>query len=136
MLILKENIHLSDKLASGSEINGIDFLASWPVITAVNLAPILVMVLTDNKLQNWCEQCVFGAEADEGVTNPRSLTQQQRKAVEEEQQDELVEALHEIFGLPLSEKLEKKEVTRAGNNVQNIYSHGISSQIMTVKQGE
>ena len=121
---------------AGAVVDIIGVLASWPVMVAVNLAPVLVMVLTDNKLQNWCEQCVFGAEADEGVTNPRSLTQQQRKAVEEEQRDKLEDALHEVFGLPLSEKLEKKEVTKAGNNVQNIYSHGISSQIMTVKQGK
>jgi len=42
------------------------------------------------------------------------------------------DALHEVFGLPLSEKLEKKEVTEAGDNVQEIYSHGISSKIMTI----
>ena len=124
------------KMNSNRVISRIGFHASWPMVLAVNLASVLVMVLTDNKLQNWCEQCVFGVNADEDVKNPRSLSREQRRKVEEEQQDKLVEALHEIFGLPLSEKLEKKEVTKAGNNVQNIYSHGISSQIMTVKQGE
>ncbi|EAU5734136.1 hypothetical protein EGD30_25470 [Salmonella enterica] len=108
------------------------FLASWPVMIAVNLAPVLVMLLTDNKLQSWCEQCVFGVNADEDVKNPRSLPEEQRKTVEEEQQDKLEKALHEVFGLPLSEKLEKKEVTEAGDNVQENYSHGISSKIMMI----
>lgn len=117
---------------AGLIVDGIGILASWPVMIAVNLAPILVMVLTDNKLQNWCEQCVFGVNADEDVKNPRSLPEGQRKTVEEEQQDKLEEALHEVFGLPLSEKLEKKEVTEAGDKVQEIYSHGISSKIMTI----
>ncbi|EIS0961187.1 TPA: hypothetical protein ACJGPC_004499 [Salmonella enterica subsp. diarizonae] len=119
--------------AAGLAIDIIGFLASWPVMIAVNLAPVLVMLLTYNKLQSWCEQCVFAVNADEDVTNPRSLSEEQRKTVEEEQQDKLEEALHEVFGLPLSEKLEKKEITEVGNHVQEIYSHGISSQIMTIK---
>ena len=98
------------KLNSNRVISLIGFHASWPMVLAVNLASVLVIVLTDNKLQNWCEQCVFGAEADEDVTNSRSLSKEQRKKVEEEQQDELVEALHEIFGLPLSEKDRKSVV--------------------------
>ncbi|HEA0346892.1 TPA: hypothetical protein RU593_004914 [Salmonella enterica] len=47
-------------------------------------------------------------------------------------QEKLEKALHEVFGLPLSEKLEKKEVTEAGDNVQENYSHGISSKIMMI----
>lgn len=128
----KGNIFPGNNTTSSGEIVQVGFLACWPVMVAVNLAPVLVMLLTDNKLQSWCEQCVFGAKADEDVTNPRSLPEEQRKKVEEEQQDKLEEALHEVFGLSLSEKLKKKEITEAGNPVQEIYSHGISSKIMTI----
>lgn len=116
---------------AGAAVDIIGFLASWPVMVAVNLAPVLVMLLTDNKLQNWCEQCVFGNSSV--VEKPRDMTSEQRKTVEEEQEEKLEEALHEVFGLPVSEKLKEKEITEAGNHVQEIYSHGISSQIMTIK---
>ncbi|KMV32388.1 hypothetical protein, partial [Franconibacter pulveris] len=105
---------------AGFVIDSIGFLASWPVMLAVNLAPVLVMVLTDDKLQDWCEQCIFG-ESPALEDNPRDLSSEQRKTIEEEQQDKLIKALHEVFGLPLTEKLEQEEEAEKLNDLKETW---------------
>lgn len=73
----------------------------------VAIAPAVVAVFTDNDLQDWCEKCVFGSSSE--IENPRDMTAEGRAQVCQEQEDKLVKALHETFGLPLTEKLQREE---------------------------
>ncbi|WP_428943825.1 hypothetical protein ACQK5W_14240 [Pantoea sp. FN060301] len=75
---------------------------------------------TDNELQDWCGQCVLGAKPV--VRNTEMLSAEQRVSLRQEQEEKLVKALHEVLGLPLSEKLlqeeEQKKVERLKAEMQ------------------
>lgn len=88
-------------------IEVIGFFASWEVMILVAIAPTIVAIFTDNDLQDWCEKCVFGSLPD--VENPRDMAAEGRERVSQEQENQLVKALHETFGFPLTEKLQREE---------------------------
>ena len=88
-------------------IEFIGVFASWEVMILVSIAPTIVTVFTDNDLQDWCEKCVFGSSSE--IENPRDMTAEGRAQICQEQEDQLVKALHETLGLPLTEKLQQEE---------------------------
>ena len=88
-------------------IEFIGVFASWEVMIMVAIAPTIVAIFTDNDLQDWCEKCVFGSASE--IDNPRDMTAEGRAKICQEQEDQLVKALHETFGLPLTEKLQQEE---------------------------
>ena len=81
----------------------IGFFASWQVMVLVAIAPILVAIFTDDELQNWCEHGVFGKKSE--VTNTESMPVHERVAICLEQEDNLLKAVHEVMGIPLSDKI-------------------------------
>ncbi|MHB9346642.1 T6SS effector BTH_I2691 family protein [Enterobacter vonholyi] len=98
---------LITQTAAGLTLDAISILASWEVMILVSIAPTIVAIFTDNDLQDWCEKCVFGSSSD--IENPRDMTAEGRAQISQEQEDKLVKALHETFGLPLTEKLQQEE---------------------------
>ena len=105
--IAEESTNIVLKTIAGRLLGVISFLASWEVMVLVSIAPAIVAVFTDNDLQDWCEKCVFGSSSE--IENPRDMTAEVREQVSQEQEDKLVKALHETFGLPLTEKLQREE---------------------------
>ena len=105
--IAKESTNTALKIVAGRLLGVIGFLASWEVMIFVSIAPTIVAIFTDNDLQDWCEKCVFGSSSD--IEKPRDMTAEGREQTCQEQEDQLVKALHETFGLPLTEKLQREE---------------------------
>ncbi|MBM1020225.1 hypothetical protein EIC82_03820 [Enterobacter sp. A11] len=104
--------------AADLTLDVIGILASWEVMVLVAIAPTIVAIFTDNDLQDWCEKCVFGS--DSTVGNTRELTDDGRAQAWQEQEDSLVRALHETFGLPLTEKLVQEDAAEAREKAQRI----------------
>ncbi|WP_428943827.1 T6SS effector BTH_I2691 family protein [Pantoea sp. FN060301] len=88
-------------------LRSITILASWQVMMLVAMAPLVIATFTDDELQDWCDHCIFGANP--AVRNTEKLSAEQRASLRQEQEEKLVKALHEMLGLPLSEKLLQEE---------------------------
>lgn len=106
-ILEKESLSFGSRFLFSTVLRGIGILASWEVMILVAIAPTIVAIFTDNDLQDWCEKSVFGSSSD--IENPRDMTSEGREQVCQEQDDKLVKALHETFGLPLTEKLQREE---------------------------
>lgn len=106
-IVEKESLSLGSRFLFSTVLRGIGILASWEVMILIAIAPVIIAIFTDNDLQDWCEKCVFGSSSD--IDNPRDMTAEGRAQVSLEQEDQLVKALHETFGLPLTEKLQREE---------------------------
>jgi hypothetical protein len=92
---------------SAITLRGITIFASWQVMTLIILAQVAIAVFSDNDLQNWCEQCVFGTAPC--ISNTEKMTVGQRTELTQEQEDQLVKALHETLGLPLTKRVKQQE---------------------------
>lgn len=95
------------KIPAGSVLDIIGILASWEFMILVATLPTIVAIFTYNDIQDWCEKCVFGRSSE--IENPRNMTAEGREQTCQEQEDQLVKALHETFGLPLTEKLQRED---------------------------
>lgn len=95
----------------GSSAEGIlvfiDVMASWPVMVLVAAVSALVAIFSDNDLQQWCGKCIFGKSSV--VENTWLMPAGERSSVQQAQEDALVKALHETFGLPLSKRVQAEE---------------------------
>jgi hypothetical protein len=109
---------VGEKLLATAVLRGIGVLASWEIMILVAIAPAIVAIFTDNDLQDWCEKCVFGSSSD--IENPRDMTVEGRAQVWQEQEDSLVRALHETFGLPLTKKLAQEDAAEQYEKEQRI----------------
>lgn len=109
---------LTDLAASGSAssagavlseitLRGITIFASWQAMALIILAQVAIAVFSDDDLQNWCEQCVFGANPSVGNTG--TIPASQRTELAQKQEDQLVKALHETLGLPLIERVKQQQ---------------------------
>ncbi|WP_312209835.1 hypothetical protein [Pseudescherichia sp.] len=106
-IVEKKSLSLGSRFLFSTVLRGIGILASWEVMILIAIAPVIIAIFTDNDLQDWCEKCVFGSSSD--IENPRDMTAKGRTQVCQEQEEQLVKALHETFGLPLTEKLQREE---------------------------
>jgi len=104
----------------GSSAEGIlifiDVLASWPVMVLVAIASVLAAIFSDSDLQTWCEKCIFGNGSV--VEDTWLMPADERSSVQQEQEDALVKALHETFGLPLTERVKAEEEAEAHKKAQ------------------
>ncbi|MFG6654892.1 T6SS effector BTH_I2691 family protein [Scandinavium sp. M-37] len=102
--------------SSGPILRGISFFASWQVMTLIILTQVAIAVFSDDELQNWCEKCVFGTNPSIG--NTETIPASKRLDLTLEQEDQLVKALHETLGLPLTERVKQQEETEKLNQLK------------------
>ncbi|QCP58813.1 T6SS effector BTH_I2691 family protein [Pantoea sp. SO10] len=105
--LAEESGGMIEKLIARRMVSSIAFLASWQVMTLIILAQVAIVVFSDDELQNWCEQCVFGTETS--IDNTELMPASHRVGLTQEQEDKLVKALHETLGLPLTERVKQHE---------------------------
>ncbi|MGV3344942.1 T6SS effector BTH_I2691 family protein [Enterobacteriaceae bacterium LUAb1] len=109
-------VSLLERLGIRLLLGSISVLASWQVMVLVTIAPIIVAIFTDDELQEWCEQCIFGTDSE--VKNTERMSAEERTAIRQQQEDKLVNALHNVLGLPLSEKLQREKEQKKLNQLK------------------
>ncbi|MCS2153235.1 hypothetical protein MUU49_11735 [Scandinavium goeteborgense] len=103
-------------ILSSIALRGISIFASWQVMVLIILIQAAMAVFSDDELQDWCEQCVFGTKPSTG--NTEKIPAGKRADLAQEQEDQLVKALHETLGLPLTERVKQQEETEKLNQLK------------------
>ncbi|WP_336369405.1 T6SS effector BTH_I2691 family protein [Rahnella perminowiae] len=99
----------------------VGFMSTWQVMVAIVFAQMLYEMWTDNEIQDWCEQTVFGTKSNNH--NTMYLTAYDISALVQKQEELLHTAMQIVFNLPLSEEEIKKAEDERRKRQQDINTH-------------